>query len=240
MKDCVHWMHWESLFHLNDEEIYRLLITLKNVNWVIAFTNENFVLFWREKFSESAIADCRTAELKWSIQQRYVLRINRRNDFGTNLDSLEYLLNFIRIFNLEGLQPWILKELLVSFKHVLFHSLFLQIRSNFLYRFKVGEVFIPSTNLFVFLLFHLSQQLNHRKNTHLRLIWKLLLIILFKRKYSQMLDDDRISLLSSHCFVSNSVQGSFYSENSHSCVVIIIHTYPSKSHCLNSLLKLCV
>lgn len=52
-----------------------------------------------------------------------------------------------------------------------------------------------------------------------------------------MLNYHRICLLSTGCFMSNSVQRPFYSKHCQSNIVSIVHTYPPKTHSFDSFLK---
>lgn len=64
MENGVNLVHRESLFNLNNEKVYRLFIALQNVNRVIAFTNQNLVLFRREELCESPVTYRGTTEFK--------------------------------------------------------------------------------------------------------------------------------------------------------------------------------
>lgn len=67
VENSVDLMHWEALFDLNNEKVYRLLIALQNVDRVVTFTNQNFILFWREKLCKLSIADCWASKLEWCV-----------------------------------------------------------------------------------------------------------------------------------------------------------------------------
>lgn len=74
MKDGIDFIHRKVLFNLNDEEIDHLLVRLKQINRIVAFTYENLAVFTRQKFHKFFMNDCRMSELKRTVDQRNVLR----------------------------------------------------------------------------------------------------------------------------------------------------------------------
>lgn len=53
----LNWLHWESLWNLNYKEVYILLISLEQINRIIAFDDKNLIIFCREKFCVFGILD---------------------------------------------------------------------------------------------------------------------------------------------------------------------------------------
>ena len=124
MENCIDLMHWETFFDLDDEKVDWFLIALENVNGVIAFTNENLILFGREEFCVLSITDGLAAELKGCVQEWNELREKVSDDFWAYFDCLEDLLNFLSALNLKGLQTRILESRIKTFSNVLFLGLF--------------------------------------------------------------------------------------------------------------------
>lgn len=92
MEDGVNLMHRESLFDFYDKEVDGLLVTLQNIDGIVAFTNKDFIFLGGEEFGEFPITDCGAAELEGSIEEGNVLRIKITDDLGTDFYSLKDLL----------------------------------------------------------------------------------------------------------------------------------------------------
>lgn len=236
MKNRVDLVHWESFLDFDDEKVDGLLITLKNVNGVIAFANENLILFGRKEFGKFAITDGGASKLERCVEKRDVSWELSSNDPGTNLNSFENLLYFLLILNFEGFQSRVLESGIIPFCDILFDGFSFQIVLNFLDGFQEWKILVSSTNLFILLFFELFQQLNDWKNTHLRFVGNFLLVVFLKRKHCQMLHYYWVSLLPSGSLVGDSVEWPFDGEDSHSGIVSVVDTDPSEAHGFDSLL----
>jgi hypothetical protein len=124
MENGIDLMHWEPFFDFDDEKVDWFFIALENVNGIIAFTDENFILFWREKFCVFSVTDSLAAELKWRVQEWNKLRENVSDDFWAYFDCFEDLLYFLSTLNLKGLQTRILETSVKTFSNILFLGLF--------------------------------------------------------------------------------------------------------------------
>lgn len=69
MEDCVYLMHRERFVNFYDEKVDWLFIWWNNIDRVVALTDKDLILFWREKFSIFAIIDSCTAELKRCVKK---------------------------------------------------------------------------------------------------------------------------------------------------------------------------
>lgn len=69
MEDCVDLMHRERFVNFYDEKVDWLFIWWNNIDRIVALTDKDLILFWREKFSIFAIIDSYTAELKWCVKK---------------------------------------------------------------------------------------------------------------------------------------------------------------------------
>ena len=67
MENCINRLHRESFFNFDNEKVDNLFITLKNINWVVTFTDQNLILFTWEKLSKFSIKNCCTSILKRCI-----------------------------------------------------------------------------------------------------------------------------------------------------------------------------
>lgn len=85
MEYGVDLLHRKSFLDLYDEKVYRLLITLQNVYWVVALADKNLIIFIREKFSVFTIVDSYTTKLKGSIKEGNIVGKIATNNFGTYL-----------------------------------------------------------------------------------------------------------------------------------------------------------
>lgn len=127
MENGVDLVHRESLFNLNDEKVYRLLVPLQNINRVVAFTNQNLVLFRREKLRVSSVAYRSATEFKWCIEKRNVFGEQIPNDLGANLYSFKDFLYLLSILYFKSFEPRILECSVIAFGDVLLLSLFFQV-----------------------------------------------------------------------------------------------------------------
>jgi len=64
MEDAVNRLHGEPFLYFDNEEVNGFLVTLQKINWVVAFTYQDFVLFTGEEFRKFTIGDCCTSILK--------------------------------------------------------------------------------------------------------------------------------------------------------------------------------
>ena len=75
MENRVNFIHRKILFHLYDEEVDHLFVRLKQVNGIVAFTDEDLAVFAGQEFHEFFVNDGRMSKFERTIDQRYVVRI---------------------------------------------------------------------------------------------------------------------------------------------------------------------
>ena len=75
VKDLVDLGHREVLLHLDDEEVYHLLIRLEEVDWVLALADEDFCLFAGQEFGIFFVDDGGMAELEGRVHQGQIVGI---------------------------------------------------------------------------------------------------------------------------------------------------------------------
>jgi hypothetical protein len=68
MENAVNRLHGETFLHLNNKEVDALLITLKQVNRIVAFTYQNLVLLVWKELSKFIIGDCCAAILEGRVE----------------------------------------------------------------------------------------------------------------------------------------------------------------------------
>ena len=78
MKNGVDFIHWKVLLDLNDEKIDHLFIRLKQVNWIVTFTNEDLAIFTGQELHILLVNDCRVSEFEGTVHEWYVVRIVMR------------------------------------------------------------------------------------------------------------------------------------------------------------------
>jgi hypothetical protein len=69
MEDGINLMHGEALFDFDDKEVNGLLITLEDVDRIVALTDEDLIFLRGEEFSEFSVTDGGAAELKGGIEE---------------------------------------------------------------------------------------------------------------------------------------------------------------------------
>ena len=62
----------------DDEEVDHLLVGLKQVNWIIAFTNKDLTVFTWQKFHELLVNESRMPKFERTVDQGYVMRMVMR------------------------------------------------------------------------------------------------------------------------------------------------------------------
>lgn len=69
MEDGVDFIHREVLLNLNDEEVDHLFVRLKQVDRIVAFTNEDLAVFARQELHELLVDDGRVPEFEGAVHE---------------------------------------------------------------------------------------------------------------------------------------------------------------------------
>ena len=97
---------------------------------------------------------------------------------------------------------------------------------------------VTTAYLFELLFLELLEQIKNRDSCQKTPGWYFFIVIFCQSKNREMFHYNRIGLLSSGCFVSNSVKRSFDAVDGHSHLVAVVHAYPPKTDWLDLLLKI--